>query len=114
MPLLLPENVNEKRESEQLIESWNAELEAILRGDWDLQSGLRRLGLRQIPGIKPKWSWNPKDGKLSRSTLRGGIDWFRYHTRIPLPKLLLFALECLEDKPPSHTYQQNIFNNVGV
>ncbi|KAJ5511785.1 hypothetical protein N7453_003888 [Penicillium expansum] len=49
-----PETAVEKREADTLIDTWNAKLEPVLRTDWELQSGIRRLGLRQLPRKKPK------------------------------------------------------------
>lgn len=53
-----PETAAEKRDAETLIEQWNRDLELILREDWELQNGLRRMNLRQLPGKKPTWKWN--------------------------------------------------------
>ncbi len=43
----------------------------------------------------------PKNGKLGRGS-KGGIDWYRYQTKILVPKLLPFAqslgLETLDKK----------------
>ena len=71
-----PETALERRNSELLIIEWNRELEPILREDWELQNGLRRLNLRQLPRSKPTQQWNQKIGKLSRQKSKGGIDWF--------------------------------------
>jgi hypothetical protein len=72
------------------IEKLNQELEPVLKGDWELETGTRRLGLRGILGQKPEWKWDGAYGKLSRSK-RGGIDWYRYWLEILYPKLLPFA-----------------------
>lgn len=121
----LPETAAERRDSEILIQQWNTELEPILRSQWELQTGIRRLNLRQLPGPKPTWRWNTRTGKLSRSKAKGGIDWYRYHIKVLIPKLLPFAQECMitrpstivqEDKAPSyaHQYQQRVFDIAGV
>lgn len=96
-----------------------------MREEWELSNGVRRLNLRQLPGKQPQWRWNEKSGKLSRTKSKGGIDWYRYHMTILIPKLLPFAQECMvdrpntivqEDKAPAHShhYQQHIFNIAGV
>ncbi|KAJ5723611.1 hypothetical protein N7488_001646 [Penicillium malachiteum] len=119
------ETAREKKESIEMIEAWNSELEPIMREKWELETGMRRVGLRNQPGKAPKWKWIEKNGKLSRTKSRGGIDWFRYHTTILAPKLLPFAQKCQssrpktlvqEDKAPAHAhhYQQKIFDAAGV
>ncbi|KAJ5711662.1 hypothetical protein N7488_005818 [Penicillium malachiteum] len=120
-----PETTREKKESLEMIEAWNSELEPIMREKWELETGMRRVGLRNQPGKTPTWKWTEKNGKLSRTKSRGGIDWFRYHTTILAPKLLPFAQKCQisrpktlvqEDKAPAHAhhYQQTIFDAAGV
>lgn len=122
----LLETATEKRASEVLIEEWNKDLEPILRENWELENGLRRINLRQNPpGKKPTWKFTKKNGKLTREGSKGGIDWYRYHTTILIPKLLPFAQECMiqqpdmlvqEDKAPAHNhqYQQKVFDIAGV
>lgn len=56
----------------------NEELEPILREEWELANGMRRMSLRNLPGTKPQWRWNQKNVKLSRQAGGGGIDWYRY------------------------------------
>jgi transposase len=115
-----PETTAEKNASLEIIEKLNEELEPKMKEQWELSNGMRRLNLRQLPGPKPVWRWNKKNGKLARS-LKGGIDWYRYHYTILIPKLLPFAKECerdrpntivQEDKAPAHDhhYQQHIFD----
>jgi transposase len=61
----LPETAAERRNSEALIDSWNADLGPKLRAEWELTSGIRRINLRgQIPGRKPQWRFTAKTGKL--------------------------------------------------
>jgi hypothetical protein len=115
-----PETAAEKRASELEIAKMNEALEPEARRNWELESGINRLSLRQLPGRKPQFRWNSKTGKLSRSK-RGGIDWWRYQQVILLPKLIPFAKECLkerpgtivqEDKAPAHNHyiQQQVFD----
>jgi transposase len=121
----LPETAAEKREADATIEQMNRELEPIFKESWELSTGVRRLNLRQLPGTKPVWRWNSQNGKLSRSKAKGGIDWYRYQTKILIPKLLPFAKECAtkrpntivqEDKAPAHNHhiQQRIYDLYGV
>ena len=110
----LPETAAERRDSEALIKTSNADLEPKLRAEWELTSGVRRINLRgQTPGKKPEWRFTTRTGKLTRSKAKGGIDWYRYNTTILVPKLLLFAQACMvdwpntvvqEDKAPAHAH----------
>lgn len=108
----LPETKQEKEQAEKVIEKLNEELEPILRDEWELATKLGRLSLVTRSGRKPQWRWNKKNGKLGREG-KGGIDWYRYQTKILLPKLFPFAKECekarpgtivQEDKAPSHAH----------
>jgi transposase len=120
-----PETALEKRQSEQEIEALNQELEPILREQWELETGVRRMNLRRQPaGKKPVWKFNKQNGKLSRGS-KGGIDWYRYQKMILIPKLLPFAKECAierpktivqEDRAPAHSHyiQQRVFDAAEV
>lgn len=117
----IPETKQEKRDAEIEINMMNEELEPILREEWELANGMRRMSLRNLPGTKPQWRWNQKNGKLSRQAGGGGIDWYRYQKKILIPKLFPFAKECMESRPktlvqednaPSHSHyiQQRVFD----
>lgn len=93
-----PETAKEKKAAVEVIEKMNKELEPICREQWELSNGMRRLKLRQLPGKKPEWKWNAENGKLVRSK-GNGIDWYRYQTKILIPKMFPFAEECLKDRP---------------
>jgi len=120
-----PETAHEKKLATEEIEKINRELEPLKRRDWELESSMSRMNLRQKPpGRRPIWRWNSKTGKLTRGSTRG-IDWYRYWKVILLPKLLPFAKECeierpntivQEDKAPAHNhhYQQVIYNLAEV
>jgi len=116
----LPETAQEKKEAEKFIQQLNDKLELIAKEEWELNNGMERLGLRTRPGPKPQWKFTEKRGKLSRGK-KGGIDWYRYQTKILLPKLFPFARECMvdqpgtviqEDKAPAHAHiiQQQVFD----
>jgi transposase len=111
----LPETKQEKEKATKDIEKWNVQTQ------WELENGMGRLSLRNLPGKKPKWRWNQKNGKLARGSQNGGIDWYRYQTKVLIPKLFPFAKRCLEhrpativqeDKAPSHAhhFQQRVYD----
>jgi transposase len=117
----LPETKQEKERSIKEIEKWNQELEPSMRTQWELANGIGRLSLRNLPGKKPQWHWNQKNGKLVRGSQKGGIDWYRYQTKVLIPKLFPFAERCLQDRPativqedkaPSHAhhFQQRVYD----
>ena len=119
-----PETAIEKKEADQTIEEMNKELEPLMREEWELSNGIRRLNLRQLPGPKPVFRWNKQTGKLARGS-KGGIDWYRYQKVILIPKMFPFAKECAkdrlgtvvqEDKAPAHSHyiQQRCYdiNNI--
>jgi hypothetical protein len=93
-----PETAAEKKEAEKIINKMNEDLEAVMREEWEISNGIRRLHLHQLPGPKPIWRWNKKSGKLTRGS-KGGIDWYRYQKTILIPKMFPFALECTKDRP---------------
>jgi transposase len=82
-------------------------MEPILREEWELNTPMRRLGLRTKPGVKPTWKWNKIQGKLERSEGKG-IDWWRYYREVCIPKLWPFAEQIggtiVEDGAPSHMH----------
>jgi len=116
-----PETAQEKRDAAIKIDAFNADLEPLMKEEWEISNGLRRLNLRQQPpGKKPQWKWNSRSGKLTRGS-KGGIDWYCYQKLILRPKLLPFAKECevsrpqtivQEDRAPAHThrFQQQVYN----
>lgn len=115
-----PETAVERKAAEKMIEKLNEELEPEKQLEWELSNGIRRLGLRNLPGKQPQWKWQKSTGKLSRGKGKG-IDWWRYQHMILTPLLLPFAKECKkkrpktivqEDKAPaySHHFQQQVYN----
>lgn len=97
------------------MEKTNAELENEYRQLWEIsEAGVARLGLKTRPGRKPQWKFTQKTGKLTRDSKKGGIDWYRYLTKIVLPKLIPFWQKCEADRPgmivqednaPSHAHE---------
>ena len=116
-----PETATERKKAQAVINKLNKELKPRMREEWELNTGIRRMGLRNLPGPKPGWRFTEATGKLVRNQGHGGIDWWRYQASILIPKLLPFAQECLkerpntivqEDKAPAHAhqYQSTVYN----
>jgi transposase len=93
-----PETKKEKEEADREIKKLNAELEPILREEWELVTPMSRVGLRNKRGRKPVWKWDEKHGKLVRGG-NGGIDWWRYCSQVVVPKLIPFWKECEKSLP---------------
>ncbi|KAM5345573.1 hypothetical protein ACJ41O_005222 [Fusarium nematophilum] len=115
-----PETAHEKKEAKEKIDALNEELEPLCRQEWELNTGIRRLNLRQLPGKKPTWKWKRETGKLTRGSGKG-IDWWRYQNKILIPLMIPFAKECMksrpetvvqEDKAPAHAHhaQQRVYD----
>ncbi|CAG7566038.1 unnamed protein product [Fusarium equiseti] len=49
----MPETPREKQEATVMIDAINAEIEPLMKEQWELTNGVRRLGLRNLPGKKP-------------------------------------------------------------
>ena len=120
-----PETAQEKRDAALKIDEINKILEPIMREEWELTTGMKRIGLRNKPGRAPQWRWTKENGKLTRGSDKGGIDWWRYQTGVLLPKLIPFAKKCMrarpgtlvqEDKAPSHAHhaQNLVYQREGV
>lgn len=119
-----PETKKEKEDSITRIEELNKELEPLMKEQWELNTSMHRLGLRNKPGPQPEWKWNKKNGKVGRGK-GSGIDWYRYQSIILLPKLFPFAKDCMaerpgtvvqEDKAPSHDHyvQRHVYSLHGI
>ena len=119
-----PETAAEKHAAQRDIDKINEILEPVAKENWELGTGMQRMGLRTKGGRKPAWRWNETHGKVVRKC-KGGIDWYRYQKVILLPKLLPFAKECMKDRPgtivqedkaPCHTskHQNIVFMDAGV
>ena len=50
-----PETAQKKKLADQDLERINKMLEPIMREEWNLETGIRRLGLRNKSGKKPEW-----------------------------------------------------------
>ncbi|GFF59718.1 predicted protein [Aspergillus udagawae] len=124
--ILAYEAAQDKRLAEQEIFLLNQKLEPIRKAEWELNTSMARLKLRngRAPGRAPTWKWNKKNGLLSRDS-KGGVDWYRYYKEVLIPKLIPFAQECaierpntivLEDGAPAHRhrFQQTMYDIKGV
>jgi hypothetical protein len=116
----MPETKKEKDQAEKKILEMNTILEPILRTEWELETGMERIGLQTRSGAKPQWRWDNKHGKLVRQGGKG-IDWWRYQACVLIPKLIPFAKDCQKDRPntivqedkaPSHAHraQQHVYD----
>lgn len=114
-----PETKKEKDDAGKDLEFLNKGLE-----EWELATGMRRIGLRNKPGVRPTWNWNASTGKLVRVG-SGGIDWYRYWKVILEPKLFPFAQECIKNRPNTvvmqdgapphvHRYISEVYNKAEV
>ena len=115
------ETVAQKKVATKELNLVNTAIEPECKAQWELDTMMRRLGLRNRPGRKPDWKFTKNNGAFVRSST-GGIDWYRYLHEILLKKLLPFAaaLKCfvpnvtiMEDKAPAHASQhQRIYFDV--
>ena len=93
-----PETAAENKKAKEKIDSLNKELEPLCRQTWELNMGIKRLNLQQLPGKKPTWKWKKNTGKLMRGKGKG-IDWWRYQSKILIPLMIPFAEECMKTRP---------------
>ena len=77
-----------KKTAEDWLRTINNEMESELKSQWELETSMRRVGLRNKRGVKLKWSFTEKTGKLIRKS-KGGVDFYRYcHVSSSLYRLL--------------------------
>ena len=50
----LPEIKKEKEEAKKVLKQLNAKLKPIIREEYELKTGIRQIGLRNLPGPKLK------------------------------------------------------------
>ena len=94
---------------------------------WELNTRMRRIGLRNQPGPKPQWKFTEADGKLVRNGKKGGIDWYRHQKHILIDKLIPFhgiiqshypgkTVYVMEDGAACHIHKNNkqFFLDKGV
>ena len=80
-----PEIQKEKELAEKAIQEMNEALQPIMKGQWELQTQMARLGLRNKPRKKPRWKWDKKNCKLTRCKGEG-IDRYQYQSEVLIPK----------------------------
>lgn len=114
----------EKDAAEAYIDQWNTDNKPRLQREWEITTGLRRMGLRNLGGPKPRWRFTKKTGRMTR-TGGEGIDWWRYQQKILKPLLIPFAQDCQRDRPdtivqedkaPAHAsqFQEQVFVEAKV
>ena len=47
-----------------------------MREEWELNTGIQRMRLRNLPRPKPGWKFTEATGKLVRNQGHGGIEWW--------------------------------------
>jgi hypothetical protein len=105
------ETAAEKKAALKAIEELNTKLEPILKEQWELNTMMARVGLRNKRGTKPQWKWDKKHGKLERGG-KGGIDWYRYRTCILEPKLIPYAKRCIARRPDTIVQEDGAASHI--
>ena len=85
------ETAAEKKACKADLDRMNALLEPEAKEAWELETYMRRMGLRNKPGKKPEWKFTAETGKITISGKKGGITWYRYQKQVLISKLLKFA-----------------------
>lgn len=85
------ETAKEKKACAEDLAKINEALEPECKAAWELETGMRRMGLRNLPGKKPQWNFTAKNGKVTIEGKKGGITWYRYQKKVCIPEFL----ECL-------------------
>ena len=117
------ETAQAKRATKAWLDKLNKEREPELRSQWELETGIRRTGLRNKPGIKPEWKYTARNGLLERGN--GGIDFARYVSEVAEPLLLPFIRERQRHRPNTvlmedgaachiHHYTQEFWAEHGI
>lgn len=111
------ETAAEKATAKAEIDAWNAREEPACKAEWELNTAMRRMGLRNKGGKKPTWKFTAANGAWVRKKGKGGIDAYHYAKHILKPKSLPFAqrvqrhytstVYVQEDKAPSHYAREN-------
>ncbi len=71
------ETAAEKRAAQREIDQIIDQSKPIVKENWELETGMRRMKVRNPSDRKPTWRWNERHGKIVRKG-KGGIDWYRY------------------------------------
>ena len=78
------ETAAEKKEYTQKLAAINKALKPEVKLQWELQTGMRRMGLRNLSGVKPQWRFTAETGKVTIIGKKGGINWYRYQKKVCL------------------------------
>ncbi len=76
------ETAKEKKACAEDLAAINKALEPECKLAWEMETGIRRLGLRNLPGKKPEWHFTAKTGKVTIEGKKGGITWYRYQKKV--------------------------------
>ena len=68
----------ERKKAQAAIDKLNEELKPHMQQEWELNTGTRRIGLRNRPRPKLKWKFTEATGKLVQNQGHRGIDWWQY------------------------------------
>ena len=101
------ETAKERKAADKKLDELNKALEPEAEKEWELETGMHRIGLRNKRGKKPQWRFTKATGKVVRGGKKGGIDWYRYHNNVVKPLLLPFAKECQKDRPNTQVMEDN-------
>lgn len=111
------ESAKEKKAAKADLEARNSLTEAAHKEMWELETGMRRVGLKNKPGKKPVWKYTKETGAAVREGRQGGIDWYRYQEVILKKKLLPWAKKhalaypgtiVQEDGAPAYAFKHQI------
>jgi hypothetical protein len=72
------ESAKEKKVAKANLEARNSLTEAAHKEMWELETSMRRVGLKNKPGKKPVWKYIKETGAAVREGRKGEIDWYRY------------------------------------
>jgi hypothetical protein len=65
---------SETKEATEFINKWNAEYKAKHKAEWELNTAMARMGRRNKGGRKPVWKHTAKNGAMTRTRRKEGID----------------------------------------
>ena len=84
------ETITKKKNAKKDLNEINQLLKPAAREQQELETGMRRLRLRNMLGKKLEQKFTKKNGALARDN-KGGINQYRYQKIVMIPKLIPFA-----------------------
>ena len=84
------ETAVDKKECAEDLVKINRALEPEAKLQWELETGVRRMGLRNLSDKKPEWKFTAKTGKVTIEGKKGGINWYRYQKKVCMPRFLQY------------------------